>query len=172
MKTVLSLDPNDRILDAGCGTGMLLTLLKPEQNQRVVGIDLTFAMLKEAQTRLPGYGQLCQAKLQAIPYADGAFDWVICANSLHYLKEPLQAVSECVRVLSQRGHLVVLDWDHDAWAMRWRLGALRIMGRPIGCVISKRRLVEKLVTRQCTVEHDIRFRADSWPLFLVSVRKD
>jgi ubiquinone/menaquinone biosynthesis C-methylase UbiE len=86
---LLSLKSRDRVLDAGTGTGFA-AIAAASQATRVVGVDVSAAMLEQARRSLDTLGlgnvELVQADATALPqYVDGAFDAVIGATVLLYM---------------------------------------------------------------------------------------
>ncbi len=71
------LNPNDKILDAGCGYGRLLTLLPENWVGEYVGIDLSPDFVEEAKTRFPANQFILGdfSRLEVIPPKH--FDWAI-----------------------------------------------------------------------------------------------
>lgn len=94
-----------RILDAGCGTGGLLTHLA--QRGQAVGIDLSPLGLSFARQR--GLPSLSQASVERLPFADAAFDLITCMDVLYHLQvhEDVAALREFHRVLRPGGYLLV-----------------------------------------------------------------
>lgn len=92
-----------RILDAGCGIG-LLGRLYPDLG--LVGLDASMPLLREVTT---GYAMLVEGSAEALPFRDGAFDVVIALNMLHHVVSPEKAVREFARVLRPGGTLVAVD---------------------------------------------------------------
>ncbi|MFH0764895.1 MAG: class I SAM-dependent methyltransferase [Calditrichota bacterium] len=99
------IQPQDRILDAGCGDGYLLAGLEDRINCPV-GIDLSLAALNKARKRLGSKALLTQAFLEALPFADNSFDVVICVHTLEHVRDLSQAVNELAR--AARRKLVIL----------------------------------------------------------------
>ena len=87
------------ILDAGCGTGWCGPLLRP-MARRLVGVDLSAAMVDKARARAV-YDELTVQELsQFMRGQPGTFDVVASADTLVYfgsLEEPLAAARECLR---------------------------------------------------------------------------
>jgi ubiquinone/menaquinone biosynthesis C-methylase UbiE len=100
-----------RILDAGCGSGPLLAVLR-DQGATVTGIDSSARMLELARRRLGADASLHVADLRdPLPFPDGAFDDVVASLVLHYLKNWEPTLAEFRRVLRPGGRLIV-SVDH------------------------------------------------------------
>lgn len=112
----LDLQPGQRILDMGCGTGTLdLLLYKRAPALTVVGLDidpvaLTIAQRKVAQrqAQLP----LSLASADCLPYAANSFDHALSSLMLHHLTTPQKErmLAEAWRVLRPDKSLLVLDF--------------------------------------------------------------
>ncbi|HEX2254615.1 MAG TPA: class I SAM-dependent methyltransferase [Thermoanaerobaculia bacterium] len=95
-----------RVLDAGCGTGILLERLGP----RGLGVDLSLGMLLAARRR---GGAVAEGDALALPFADGSFDLVFARALLHHLPRPAAGVAEIARVLRPGGQAVFADTNHS-----------------------------------------------------------
>lgn len=106
-----------RILDAPCGTGRLAPALA--EFGAVTGLDVSRSMLAAG----PDTSARICGDVRHLPFADGAFDAVVCCRLLHHLREEHDAarvLSELVRV--SRGLVVVSFWDAGSLpALRRRL---------------------------------------------------
>ena len=125
-----------RMLDAGCGTGALLEMMRgwgcaPET---YLGVDVSHGMLR----MLPRDGSSAgvQASAAALPLPDGAFDLVVSASSFHDWAAPAAALREVRRVLSPDGRLLLLDWSADYLTIRAMRAWLSITRRPVAQVLS------------------------------------
>ncbi|WP_291295145.1 metalloregulator ArsR/SmtB family transcription factor [Elioraea sp.] len=101
-----------RVLDIGCGTGRMMSLLSPRADS-VLGIDLSRRMLALARSRIGGEGlancTVRQADMARIPGGDQAFDLVILCMVLHYADDPAAVLAEAARVVSPGGQIAVID---------------------------------------------------------------
>lgn len=88
-------------LDAGCGTGRYLQLLR-ERNARAIGIDRSIEMLSRAA---PG-ASLVRGDLCALPLDAESVDVVVCGLALGDVSDLSLAVFELGRVLRMGGHLL------------------------------------------------------------------
>ena len=94
-----------RVLVAGVGTGLDVPHLPP--GNAYVGIDLTAAML----ARVPRREDLALVRGDAmrLPFADGAFDFVVLHLIVAVVPEPGRCLAEAARVLRPGGRALVLD---------------------------------------------------------------
>jgi SAM-dependent methyltransferase len=115
------------LLDAPCGAGRLGRALAT--SGRAVGLDANRPMLEAARDEA-GLTRLVEGSVMALPFAEAAFDVVVCCRLLHHLRERAElerAVRELVRV--SRRLVVVSFWDAASWpALRVRLGLKRSEG--------------------------------------------
>lgn len=116
----LPLRSGARILDAGCGTGLLtLTLLKKLSRPAcVTAVDLSTSALVTARQAVnetispaeePSIHQVwfAQANVLDLPFVDDSFDLVVTSGALEYV--PLkQGLGEMARVLAPSGYLLHL----------------------------------------------------------------
>ncbi len=109
------------VADLGCGTGPLLSALGPRA-QRVIGVDQSPRMLREAARRLPG-ADLRLGRLEHLPLSDGEADVAILSMTLHHQPDPRLALREARRVLKEGGRLIVVELSrHEDETMRNRFG--------------------------------------------------
>lgn len=117
--TMLAPHEGEDILDAGCGTGLLLGRIAGRApGARLSGVDLTREMIRQAHTHMGYEGRLAVADLGALPFPDAVFDAVIVSSVLHYLPDAGPALAEAARVLKTHGRLVITAWDGGALRMR------------------------------------------------------
>jgi ubiquinone/menaquinone biosynthesis C-methylase UbiE len=112
-------DAGERLLDVGCGTGVLLgRLLGRPPFREAVGIDLSPGMVAQARSRLPASVRLLVGDAEMLPFSPASFDVAVSASSFHYWPVPARGLDELRRVLRPGGHLVVTDWCDDYLACR------------------------------------------------------
>lgn len=112
-------ESGDRVVDVGCGTGVLLgRLLDRRSDIEATGLDLSARMLEVARRRLPGDVELVQGEATSLPFAEKSFDVAVSSSALHYVERPQRVLEEMHRVLDDRGRVVVTDWCSGFWATR------------------------------------------------------
>ncbi len=111
----------EMILDAGCGTG-IFTFDVLSRGSRVVGLDLSFPMLRKAEEKLKGYPfQIVAADMLHLPFSEGSFDKAVSVTALEFIKDGNAAVSELFRVTKKGGYVVVATLNSlSPWALRRR----------------------------------------------------
>ena len=96
------------MLDVGCGTGELLRMVGerfPETTR--TGLDLSAEMLSVARHKLGEGVELVQGDAERLPFADGAFDVVLCCDSFHHYPNPRAVLAQFARVLQPGGILLL-----------------------------------------------------------------
>jgi ubiquinone/menaquinone biosynthesis C-methylase UbiE len=102
--------PDDLVLDFASGTGWASELLA-RLGVRTISTDLSLEMLRRSRTRWSADSRLefrehahfVAARGQALPFADGVFDGVVCLNALHHLPSFRVGLEEIHRVLKDGG---------------------------------------------------------------------
>ncbi len=93
---------NASALDVACGPGTFTCALAAQVG-RVVGLDLTAALMAQAQAAAVAQKltnvTFTLGQAERLPWPAGQFDVVTCGYSLHHMLEPAQAVAEMRRVL-------------------------------------------------------------------------
>jgi len=111
-------DRPTRVLDVGCGTGVFAErICQAVPSARVWGVDLSADMLGQGKgrwRRQAGRIRPVQGDSERLPFADGSFDFVACANSFHHYPRQDRAVAEMHRVLRPGGRLLLIDGYRDA----------------------------------------------------------
>lgn len=101
----LALQPGDRLLEIGCGGGLLLRDALGT-GVKAAGLDHSPDMAALARERAPGAAVL-QATAERLPFAADAFTAVAMSVVFFFFAEPLRVLGECRRVLRPGGRLVV-----------------------------------------------------------------
>jgi demethylmenaquinone methyltransferase/2-methoxy-6-polyprenyl-1,4-benzoquinol methylase len=107
--------PGATVLDLACGTGLnfshIIERIGPEG--RIVGVDCTRAMLKQAQRRLARHGwdgvTLLEGDAASLPLASDSCDAVLCSYGMVIIPDYRRAIGEAVRDLKPGGRLVLLE---------------------------------------------------------------
>jgi ubiquinone/menaquinone biosynthesis C-methylase UbiE len=102
------------VLDVATGTGRLprALLRQPPFEGRVIGLDLSRGMLREAVRRTAQFADRLTFIWQdadQLPFRDDTFDGVTCIEALEFTPDPQHALEELVRVLRPGGVLLVTN---------------------------------------------------------------
>lgn len=105
-------EPGDVILEVGAGAGLDTALLarKVGPSGKVIGVDLSHAMVRRAATGLEQLGishaYCLQAEAEAIPLPDHSVDWVVSNGIFNLSPEKRRILEEIHRVLKPRGRVL------------------------------------------------------------------
>ncbi|MDP2825234.1 MAG: class I SAM-dependent methyltransferase [Sulfuritalea sp.] len=105
---MLATRPGETLLDVGCGTGWFSRRFAREAGLIVTGVDIADAALDFARDRSPHIA-FARADAARLPFADGAFDYVVAVTSLCFVAEEDRAVREMARVARRRVALGLLN---------------------------------------------------------------
>jgi ubiquinone/menaquinone biosynthesis C-methylase UbiE len=118
-----------RVLDVACGTGLLLKrLIELIQHLEAYGVDASADMLMQARITLKEYPavhltQACWSggETAGLPYAPETFDVITCMNTLHYIQDPVAALSGLKHLLIPEGSLILEDYARRSPPFPWPL---------------------------------------------------
>lgn len=151
-----------RVLDAGCGTGGFIRMLRAAQPGWIVtGVDVSPLACALARERTGA--EIAEGSITALPFADGSFDAVSTGDVLYHVEDPGAALREFARVVRPGGAVVV-----NEPAYRW------LWSYHDDAVESKHRFTRPgLVARFAAAGLKVRFAsyANLWSLPLVVARR-
>ncbi len=109
---------NDRVLDIGCGTGLLSLKFLEKADCRVTAIDNSPEMLKIIGEKIYTLGlgdRICcmQASAETMDFSPGQFDIIAATVSLHHVKEKEPVIRKIQRSLTDGGRFVLGEIDMD-----------------------------------------------------------
>jgi len=120
---VALVQPGERILDVGCGTGTLTILAADDTGPtgQVVGVDATTSFLPRARKKASKRGlsniEFREGLAEALPVKeDSSFDVVLCTFVVHHLPGDEireKSFAEMMRVLKPGGRMLVVDFPGD-----------------------------------------------------------
>ena len=158
----LCIGQSARILDIGCGTGELLRALGlAAPGSDLTGVDISPEMLGIARRKLDRCVELKEGQAEALPFEDESFDCVVSTNAFHFVRRPMSALQEMLRVLRPSGGVVITDWCDDYLACRVCDRFLRWLGRTDGRVYGSQ-ACRVLLTDACFRDVNVQRYKISW----------
>ncbi len=142
-----ALSSTHRVLDIGCGTGTLVTLIKRlHPLTDVVGLDpdpKALARARKKATRARFSIAFDQGFSDELPYADASFDRVLSSFMFHHLRaqDREKTLREVRRVLKPGGSLHLLDFkgadaQEGGWLARWIHSSHRLSDNSPGQILT------------------------------------
>jgi ubiquinone/menaquinone biosynthesis C-methylase UbiE len=124
MAAVAEVPDGGTIVDCPCGAGPALRALRPGQDVRYVGADLSPAMLRRIGKRAAERGvevELIEADATSLPLPDESADLFLSYWGLHCFEDPVGGVAEAARVTKPGGRLVGASFAHAKDTLRQRI---------------------------------------------------
>ena len=106
----IDLKPDQKILDLGCGTGVLFPYLSEltEEKSEICAIDSAICMAATAFKKNSANVEIICADIQFLPLSSCCFDRIIAYQVFPHISNQFQAIKECYRILKQGGLLAIV----------------------------------------------------------------
>ena len=119
---LLDLDPDDRVLDVGCGTGFGTEGLL-EYTDDVHGLDQSIHQMEKAFTKFGRTDRVnfYRGDAERLPFADDSFDAVWSSGSIEYWPNPVDALAEFRRIVEPGGPILVVGPNYPSSSVFQRL---------------------------------------------------
>ncbi|HEY2236285.1 MAG TPA: methyltransferase domain-containing protein [Candidatus Angelobacter sp.] len=121
---LMDLQPGDRILDLGCGTGWASRrMARIATSGEVVGLDVADEMLRRAEQSSSAFRNVRYVcgSAEKIPEADNTFNKVLSVESFYYYADQGKALDELRRVMASGAKLFILInlYKDNHYSLRW-----------------------------------------------------
>ena len=121
---LMDLQPGDRILDLGCGTGWASRrMARVAVAGEIIGLDVADEMLRRAQLASSGFNNVryIWGSAEKIPAADNFFSKVLSVESFYYYADQAKALDELRRVMAPGAKLFILInlYRDNHYSLRW-----------------------------------------------------
>lgn len=122
---LMDIQPADRILDLGCGTGWASRrMARIATAGEIVGLDVANEMLRRAEQASSAFKNVRYAwgSAEKIPEADNAFNKVLSVESFYYYADQGKALDELHRVMAPGAKLFILInlYKDNHYSLRWQ----------------------------------------------------
>ena len=114
LQGLLSLSPDNLLLDAGGGTGRVSAVLRGRVRNVVVA-DTSLGMLRHASTK---FLITACAAVESLPFLSHTFDRILMMDALHHVLDQGQTARELWRVLAPGGRIVIAEPDIHKMAVK------------------------------------------------------
>jgi ubiquinone/menaquinone biosynthesis C-methylase UbiE len=106
------LEAGQRVLDVGCGPGVLTRELVARVGAaNVAAVDPSEPFVDAVRDRLSGV-DVGVASAESLPFEDGVFDAALAQLVVHFMREPVAGLREMARVTRDGGTVAACVWDY------------------------------------------------------------
>jgi ubiquinone/menaquinone biosynthesis C-methylase UbiE len=121
---IMNIQPGDRILDLGCGTGWASRrMARVAVDGEVVGLDVADEMLRRAERSSASFSNIryVWGSAEKIPAADNHFSKVLSVESFYYYADQGKALDDLRRVMAPGAKLFILInlYKDNHYSLRW-----------------------------------------------------
>ena len=121
---LMDLQPADRVLDLGCGTGWASRrMARVATAGEIVGLDVADEMLRRAEQASTDFKNIryVWGSAESIPAKDNTFSKVLSVESFYYYADQGKALDELRRVMAPGGRLFILInlYKDNHYSLRW-----------------------------------------------------
>jgi demethylmenaquinone methyltransferase/2-methoxy-6-polyprenyl-1,4-benzoquinol methylase len=119
---LLDLDPDDRVLDVGCGTGFGTEGLL-EYTEHVHGLDQSIHQMEKAFVKFGRTDRVdfYRGDAERLPFKDDSFDALWSSGSIEYWPNPVDALEEFRRIVEPGGPVLVVGPNYPSSSVFQRL---------------------------------------------------
>lgn len=102
-----NLKVGEKVLDLGCGTGVISKAIYENTKVQVIGVDIAFEMIKIARNKLPNEiaSFIC---CDFYELTNMKFDVIICHNAYPHFMDPSLFAKKCYELLNDGGRLIII----------------------------------------------------------------
>lgn len=173
------LQPGQRILDIGCGTGQILAALYQQQpTLHLTGIDGSTYMLDEARQRIGMHARLVQSHItqgsdiMAIVGSE-RFDSIVATNVLHYFADPRDILHTLTQLLIPHGTILLTDFIVHGWWWPLVEQAIRVIDPEHHATLADQQLQAIVRAAQLSIDKTVPIRVNRlWQGICIVAHKD
>jgi SAM-dependent methyltransferase len=112
----------ESLLDVGCGTGFFTRELAGRITGRIIGADLNNEWVRYALQKGGIRSTYVAADARVLPFRKDSFDMVVSIAALCFIKDPLAAIHEIIRITRRRFAVGLLNRKSLLWLQKGREG--------------------------------------------------
>jgi SAM-dependent methyltransferase len=109
---LVGIESGQRVLDVGCGTGALTSVLVELVGvEGVSAVDPSESFVEVVRTAYPSM-DVRRSGAESLPFNDGEFDAVVAQLVVHFMTDPVRGIAEMARTAVPGGVVAASVWDH------------------------------------------------------------
>ena len=112
IKSLIAPKNNNKILDLGCGTGLLISNFQNDENI-LIGVDTSEGMLDVFNKKFKNNSNVKSylLNLEESDLHEDKFDLIVSSMAFHHLKQPDKIIEKLKKLLTPSGCIAIIDLD-------------------------------------------------------------
>ncbi len=111
-KIIPLIEPTDKVIDIGCGSGVFLPIISPLCGE-MIGIDVSSAFVEESLATVKRFGlkntSIITARSEELPFPNNEFDVVLLVDVIHHVYYLSETISEMKRISKSGGRIIIYE---------------------------------------------------------------
>ncbi len=109
---LVGVEPGQRVLDVGCGSGALTEVLVSRVGvEGVSAVDPSESFVEVVRTAYPSM-DVQRSDAESLPFPDRSFDVVLAQLVVHFMADPVRGITQMARTTAPGGFVAASVWDH------------------------------------------------------------
>ena len=109
---LVGVEPGQRVLDVGCGSGALTEVLVSRVGvDRVSAVDPSESFVEVVRSAYPSM-DVHRSGAESLPFPARSFDVVLAQLVVHFMTDPVAGIAEMARTTAPGGVVATSVWDH------------------------------------------------------------
>lgn len=105
--SIINIKKGDKILDIGCGTGIITPILAKRSEAQVLAIDISSQMIIEAKKKYSGNENMVYKNIDFYELEEKGFDWIVCHNAYPHFLDKEAFIKKLYDSLKENGHFAI-----------------------------------------------------------------
>lgn len=127
---ILDIQPNDDVLDLGCGTGHLSKIIRQKTAGKIIGVDPSKGMVNSAKEKFSSFNiDFQHASAEDLDFSN-EFNAIFCNSAFQWFRDAEKSLANCHRALKSSGKIAIQAPARDDYCPNFLQGIEKVKTEP------------------------------------------